>query len=175
MSQNPYSHLRRKIFLITLAFFFLALIGAIPVVIVMFMGQKMVIRVIIAASGVIWGLLSIFYLWFRTDYGGLWRKLVKKQKRSKIDGRISKDPKYMELKTRYPRAIRRHERHYERRQIGLKQMMEAALEIPEEEWAEREKFLQEAHDERHRQDVTTDEQRKCMEQGILADSSKHEE
>ena len=75
MPQHKSSNPSSKIALITLLYLVLIALGGFMVFIALNMYQLLVIRIIIGASGVVWAVVSIWYVWFRTDYSRLWRKL----------------------------------------------------------------------------------------------------
>lgn len=129
-----------KITLITLTYFLLMAMGYILVFVALNMDQTMFIRILIGGSGVVWSILSIWFVWFKTDYGHLWRKQKYRRQYKNIHKLRGLDPDYSALYEKYPHSIRRHERHCIHHDISPDEMIRTALEIPEEEWAAREAF-----------------------------------
>lgn len=134
------SNLKAKIALITILFIVFIALGAFMVYIPLNMDQTLFVRILIGASGVIWAVVSVWYVWFRTDYGRMWRKLRYRRQYKDMHNLRTLDPDYYELAQKYPHSIHRHERHCIHHDISPDEMISTALEIPEEEWAAREAF-----------------------------------
>lgn len=132
--------LRSKIALITLSYFVLMAIGYILVFVALNMDQTLFIRFLIGGSGVVWAIISIWFVWFKTDYSRLWRELRYRRQYKNIHNIRSINPDYYALYQKYPHSIRRHERHCIHHHISPQEMIEKALRVPEEEWAAREAF-----------------------------------
>ena len=140
MPQHKSSNPSSKIALITLLYLVLIALGGFMVFIALNIYQLLVIRIIIGASGVVWAVVSIWYVWFRTDYSRLWRKLRYRHQYKDIHNLRTLDPDYYALYQKYPHSIHRHERHCIHHDISPDEMINTALQIPEEEWAAREEF-----------------------------------
>ncbi|MBO4599305.1 MAG: hypothetical protein J5641_01060 [Bacteroidales bacterium] len=140
-----------KLALITLAFALIIVIGLIPLTVVLVMDQTLFIRILIAAAGIIWAILTLSYVSFKTDYWKMWRQWRHELKHQKMSHEREKYPEYMALREKYPLAIRRYEQHtrHRKHRISEKEMIEQALKVSEEEWAAREEFRRQANEERH--------------------------
>jgi hypothetical protein len=139
-----------KILLITILMIAVLVVGFIPLTLVLIMKQTLLIKVIIATSGILWAIFTDIFLWNRTDYIQIWhqwRHDIKHQKQRSIR---EKYPEYMALREKYPLSIRRYEQHtrHRKEKISEEQMIENALKVDEKEWAEREAFRREAKEER---------------------------
>ena len=143
MANQKKSNLVLKIVLIPLLFVVLLALGGFMVFIALNMDQLLFIRVLIGASGVVWAIVSIWFVWFRTDYSRLLRKLRYRRQYKNMHKLRTIDPDYYELYQKYPLSIRRHERHCVHHDISPDEMISSALEIPEQEWAAREAFRNE--------------------------------
>lgn len=143
MANQKKSNLVLKIVLIPLLFVVLLALGGFMVFIALNMDQLLFIRVLIGASGVVWAIVSIWFVWFRTDYSRLWRRLRYRRQYKNMHKLRTIDPDYYELYQKYPLSIRRHERHCVHHDISPDEMISSALEIPEQEWAAREAFRNE--------------------------------
>lgn len=141
-----------NIVLYTLLFGVLLAIGYITVWISLNMAQTPLIRIIIGASGPVWAIISVWYIASQKKYMKNWHAMGrrKKHKHQKLDTQFY--PEYLELKEKYPLAIRRHEQHCRHHQIDVDQMVEIAMAVSEAEWQEREAFRRASHDERHKND-----------------------
>lgn len=139
-----------KIFLITLAIAAMLVLGAIPVTIVTVMYQTLPIKILIAASGVLWAIFSIIWIWVATDYSKLWKSWVSEIKGAKLQRVRENYPEYMKLRNKYPMAIAQHERHcmHRKPRITYQRMIESALNVDEKEWAAREEFRRQNREER---------------------------
>jgi biopolymer transport protein ExbB/TolQ len=139
-----------KIALLTLLFALILVIGFIPLTIVLVMEQTLFIRILIAASGIIWAILTVHFLSFRTEYLKLWRQWRHERRHSKMKHGFEQYPEYMALRQKYPLALRRFEQHNRHRKHPLKEkeMVRQALEVSEDEWAAREAFRREAQEEK---------------------------
>ena len=140
-----------KMLLLTLLFALILVVGLIPLTVVLVMDQTLFIRILIAAAGIIWAVLTVNYLSFKTEYLKLWRQWRHERRHSKMKQGFEQYPEYMALKQKYPLAIRRFEQHNRHRKHPLKEkdMVAQALQVSEEEWAAREEFRRQAHEERH--------------------------
>jgi len=134
------SNLKLKIALITVLYFVLLALGGFMVFIALNMYQTLFVRVLIGASGVIWAVVSVWFVWFRSDYSRMWRKLRYRRQYQDMHNLRTIDPDYYELYQKYPHSIHRHERHCIHHDISPEEMINTALEIPEKEWAAREAF-----------------------------------
>lgn len=143
MANQKKSNLVLKIVLIPLLFVVLLALGGFMVFIALNMDQLLFIRVLIGASGVVWAIVSIWFVWFRTDYSRLWLRLRYRRQYKNMHKLRTIDPDYYELYQKYPLSIRRHERHCIHHDISPDEMISSALEIPEQEWAAREAFRNE--------------------------------
>lgn len=143
MANQKKSNLVLKIVLIPLLFVVLLAFGGFMVFIALNMDQLLFIRVLIGVSGVVWAIVSIWFVWFRTDYSRLWRRLRYRRQYKNMHKLRTIDPDYYELYQKYPLSIRRHERHCVHHDISPDEMISSALEIPEQEWAAREAFRNE--------------------------------
>lgn len=143
MANQKKSNLVLKIVLIPLLFVVLLALGGFMVFIALNMDQLLFIRVLIGASGVVWAIVSIWFVWFRTDYSRLWLRLRYRRQYKNMHKLRTIDPDYYELYQKYPLSIRRHERHCVHHDISPDEMISSALEIPEQEWAAREAFRNE--------------------------------
>lgn len=143
MANQKKSNLVLKIVLIPLLFVVLLALGGFMVFIALNMDQLLFLRVLIGASGVVWAIVSIWFVWFRTDYSRLLRRLRYRRQYKNMHKLRTIDPDYYELYQKYPLSIRRHERHCVHHDISPDEMISSALEIPEQEWAAREAFRNE--------------------------------
>ena len=143
MANQKKSNLVLKIVLIPLLFVVLLALGGFMVFIALNMDQLLFMRVLIGASGVVWAIVSIWFVWFRTDYSRLWRRLRYRCQYKNMHKLRTIDPDYYELYQKYPLSIRRHESHCVHHDISPDEMISSALEIPEQEWAAREAFRNE--------------------------------
>ena len=139
-----------KIALLTLAFALIFVIGLIPLTIVLAMDQTLFIRILIAASGIIWAILTVSFISFKADYQMLWRQWRHEKRHSRMKHIFEKYPEYMALRKKYPMSIRRYEQHNRHRKHPLseKEMVRQALEVSDEEWAAREAFRRQAKEEK---------------------------
>lgn len=139
-----------KIALLTLAFVLIFIIGLIPLWIVLHMLQTLFIRILIAASGIIWAVLTVYFIAFKTEYTKLWRQWQHELEYQKRRHDREKYPEYMALREKYPLALRRYEQHNRHRKHPLKEkeLVKRALEVSEEEWAAREEFRRQAKKEK---------------------------
>lgn len=139
-----------KIALVTLAIIAMLAIGYIPIYIVLHMYQTIVIKLLIASSGVLWAVFSIIWIWAATDYTKLWKSLLSEKKGERMQIVRENYPEYMELRRKYPMSIASHERHcmHRKPRISYEQMIESALKVDEQEWAAREEFRREKREER---------------------------
>ncbi len=141
MSEQPFfKRTPVKIALLTLLFILILVIGLIPLVIVLFMDQTLFVRTLIAASGIIWAIMTVIDLISRSDYFRMWRQWRHELRDSKMKHTFEQFPEYMALKQKYPLAIRRFEQHNRHRKHPLKEkeMVAQAMQVSEEEWAKRE-------------------------------------
>ena len=68
MSKQPFfKRTPVKILLLTLFFALIIVIGFIPLTIVLVMDQTLFIRILIAASGIIWAILTVNFISFKTE------------------------------------------------------------------------------------------------------------
>lgn len=132
----------RKIFFITLLFVLLFLIGCIPLVIVLFMAQTLFIRLVIALSGLVWGVLTVGYVWFRTGYTHLWHEWRYDIHRHRLVRARRRNHEYQLLYDTYPLSLRRWEQHCLHKNYSPEKTIGLALGVSQEEWAEREAFRQ---------------------------------
>lgn len=139
-----------KILLLTLLFALIIVIGLIPLVIVLLMDQVLFIRILIAASGIIWAILTVFYISFRSEYWKKWRQWRHELRHTKMKQGFERYPEYMALKEKYPLAVRRYEQHNRHRKHPLKEseMVKQTMQVSEEEWAAREEFRRQAKEEK---------------------------
>ena len=72
-----------RIALLTLSFIIIGVVGLIPLVIVLFMAQTLFIRILIAASGIIWAIMTIFFISFKSDYSTMWKRWGKHWEKTK--------------------------------------------------------------------------------------------
>ncbi len=140
-----------KILLLTILFIVILVIGLIPLSIVLVMDQTLFIRILIAASGIIWAVLTVGYLLMRTEYFKKWRQWRHERRHLKMKQGFEQFPEYMALKQKYPLAIRRFEQHNRHRKHPLSEseMVAQAMQVSEEEWAAREEFRRQAKEERN--------------------------
>ena len=139
-----------KLALVTMAIAAMLVIGYIPIYIVLNMYQTLTVKTIIAASGVLWAVFSIIWIWSATDYTRLWKSWISELKGENMQHMRENYPEYMELRRKYPMSISSHERHCMHRKppVSYKVMIESALKVDEKEWAAREEFRREKRDER---------------------------
>lgn len=139
-----------KILLTTLAMCAMAVLGGIPVTIVMVMRQELYIKILIASAGVLWGIFTIIWIWAASDYNKLWKSWFSEMKGARMQRMRENYPEYMELRRKYPLSLQRHERHcmHRKPKVSYKQMIESALKVDEKEWAAREEFHQQNRAER---------------------------
>ena len=139
-----------KILLTTLAMCAMAVLGGIPVTIVMVMRQELYIKILIASAGVLWGIFTIIWIWAASDYNKLWKSWLSEMKGARMQRMLENFPEYMELRRKYPLSLQRHERHcmHRKPKVSYKQMIESALKVDEKEWAAREEFHQQNRAER---------------------------
>ena len=139
-----------RIALLTLSFIVIGVVGLIPLVIVLFMAQTLFIRILIAASGIIWAIMTIFFISFKADYATMWKRWRHERRHARMKHGFEKYPEYMALREMYPLSIRRFEQHnrHRRHPLSEKEMVKKALEVSEEEWAAREDFRNEAQGEK---------------------------
>lgn len=132
-----------KILLVTLGFVITILIGFIPTLLVLFMYQKLSIKIIIASAGILWAIFTTIWLWVRFDYSKLWKTLHSELKEDQMKRVREQYPEYMELRRKYPAAISRHEQHFvhKKKKVSYQVMVEKALKVNEEEWTAREEFI----------------------------------
>ena len=147
MSKQPFfKRTPVKIALLTLLFAIIIVIGFIPLTIVLVMEQTLFIRILIAAAGIIWAILTVNYISFRSEYWKKWRQWRHEVRHDKMKQGIEKYPEYMALRQKYPLALRRYEQHNRHRKHPLKEkeMVKQALAVSEDEWAAREEFRRQA-------------------------------
>ena len=139
-----------KILLLTLLFALIIVIGFIPLTIVLVMDQTLFIRILIAASGIIWAILTVNFISFKTEYWKQWRKWRHERRHTRMKHGFERYPEYMALRQKYPLALRRFEQHNRHRKHPLKEkeMVKQALAVSEEEWAAREEFRRQAREEK---------------------------
>ena len=139
-----------KIALVTLAMVAMLVIGYIPIYIVLNMYQTLVIKLLIASSGVLWAVFSIIWIWAATDYTKMWKSWRSEAKGERMQLMRENYPEYMELRRKYPMSIASHERHcmHRKPRMSYEQMIESALKVDEQEWAEREEFRRQNREER---------------------------
>ncbi len=139
-----------KIALLTLLFGIIIVIGLIPLTIVLVMDQTLFIRILIAASGIIWAILTVNFISFKTEYWKMWRQWRHERRHARMKHGFERYPEYMALRQKYPMAIRRFEQHNRHRKHPLKEkeMVQQALAVSEEEWAKREEFRRQAKEEK---------------------------
>lgn len=139
-----------KIALLTLSFPVTMGLGYILVYIAQNMYQAMYIRVIIGAAGVLWGVITVVWIWLASDYTKLWKSWLNELKGSRMQRARKRYPEYMALREKYPLAIARHERHcmHHKPPMSYKEMIEEAISVDEKEWAEREAFRRANREER---------------------------
>jgi len=147
MAQHKKSNITAKIALITVLYVVMLALGGFMVFIALNMDQTLFIRILIGASGVIWAIVSVWFVWFRTDYSRLWRKRRYRRQYEDMHNLRTLDPDYYELYKKYPHSIHRHERHCIHHDISPEEMISTALQIPEEEWAAREDFRNQSRSE----------------------------
>ena len=143
-----------RIALLTSLFVLLALIGLIPVWIVLNMAQILIIKIIIGVSGPLWAIITIIIIASRTEYRKLWRRWRHEREATMMADARSLYPEYQKLYKQYPLAISRYEQHWrhhkdEKNAMSLDELIEAALLIDEEEWKRREEFRKQSRQERH--------------------------
>ena len=151
MSKQPFfKRTPVKIALLTLLFGIIIVIGLIPLTIVLVMDQTLFIRILIAASGIIWAILTVNFISFKTEYWKMWRQWRHERRHARMKHGFERYPEYMALRQKYPMAIRRFEQHNRHRKHPLKEkeMVQQALEVSEEEWAKREEFRRQAKEEK---------------------------
>lgn len=151
MSKQPFfKRTPVKILLLTLLFVLIIVIGFIPLTIVLVMDQTLFIRILIAASGIIWAILTVNFISFKTEYWKQWRKWRHERRHTRMKHGFERYPEYMELRQKYPLALRRFEQHNRHRKHPLKEkeMVKQALAVSEEEWAAREEFRRQAREEK---------------------------
>jgi len=142
MAKNSLENIRMKVAGITLLFILIGILGVLPLWIVQHMYQRLIIKVIIAVAGIVWGVGTIIGLWVRWDYTGLWRKMFKQQRKKRQKRGYENSPEYQALLAKYPISVKRHELHYRKHypHMSSREVIEKALEISEEEWQKREDF-----------------------------------
>lgn len=152
--KNFFSRTPVKILLLTLLFALILAVGLIPLSIVLVMDQTLFIRTLIAASGIIWAILTVNYIAFKSEYWRQWRQWRHERRHSKMKQGFEHYPEYMALKQKYPLAVRRFEQHNRHRKHPLKEreMVKQAMQVSEEEWAAREEFRRQAKEERKHYD-----------------------
>lgn len=151
MSKQPFfKRTPVKIALLTLLFGIIIVIGLIPLTIVLVMDQTLFIRILIAASGIIWAILTVNFISFKTEYWKMWRQWRHERRHARMKHGFERYPEYMALRQKYPMAIRRFEQHNRHRKHPLKEkeMVQQALAVSEEEWAKREEFRRQAKEEK---------------------------
>ena len=151
MSKQPFfKRTPVKILLLTLLFALIIVIGFIPLTIVLVMDQTLFIRILIAASGIIWAILTVNFISFKTEYWKKWRQWRHERRHTRMKHGFEQYPEYMELRQKYPLALRRFEQHNRHRKHPLKEkeMVKQALAVSEEEWAAREEFRRQAREEK---------------------------
>ncbi len=151
MSKQPFfKRTPVKIALLTLLFGIIIVIGLIPLTIVLVMDQTLFIRILIAASGIIWAILTVNFISFKTEYWKMWRQWRHERRHARMKHGFERYPEYMALREKYPMALRRYEQHNRHRKHPLKEkeMVRQALSVSEEEWAAREEFRRQAKEEK---------------------------
>ena len=73
-----------KIALLTLSFPVTMGLGYILVYIALNMYQTMFIRVVIGAAGVLWGVITVVWIWLASDYTKLWKSWLNEMKGSRM-------------------------------------------------------------------------------------------
>ncbi|MBQ0160584.1 MAG: hypothetical protein MJZ99_10910 [Bacteroidales bacterium] len=131
-----------KILLITLLLLLIFAIGCIPLVIVLFMYQTLFVRTIIALSGLVWGVLTIYYVWSRTRYTRQWHLWRYERRYKRLTRHRRRHPDYMALYSQYPKSLRRWEQHCLHKGYAPDKTIALALKVSPSEWAEREAFRQ---------------------------------
>ena len=63
-----------KILLITILMIAVLVVGFIPLTLVLIMKQTLLIKVIIATSGILWAIFTDIFIWHRTDYVQIWQQ-----------------------------------------------------------------------------------------------------
>ena len=122
MSKQPFfKRTPVKILLLTLLFALIIVIGFIPLTIVLVMDQTLFIRILIAASGIIWAILTVNFISFKTEYWKQWRKWRHERRHTRMKHGFERYPEYMELRQKYPLALRRFEQHNRHRKHPLKE------------------------------------------------------
>ncbi len=141
-----------KVILYTLLFIVLLRIGYITVWVSLNMDQTPLIRFIIGACGPVWAVISVWYIASQKNYLDNWRRVLNEKVHhdQKMDTQFY--PEYLELKDRFPLAIRRHEQHCRHHGIDVEEMVSQAMKVSIEEWEEREAFRRASREERHRDD-----------------------
>ena len=139
-----------KILFLTLLFILIMVIGLIPLTIVLAMDQTLFIRILIAAAGIIWAILTVNYISFRSEYWKKWRQWRHELRHAKMKHGFEHYSEYMALREKYPMAVRRFEQHNRHRKHPLKEseMVKQAMQVSEEEWAAREEFRRQAKEEK---------------------------
>ena len=139
-----------KLALLTLAFLVIIFLGLVPLWIVHFMYQSLFIRVIIAVAGILWGIGTLIGFWIHFKYVDLWRQWFKEIRKKKRKREFQSDDRYVALLEKYPISVKHHELHYRNHhpEMSPKEVIAKALEISNEEWAEREAFHVRNHNER---------------------------
>ncbi|MBQ6068994.1 MAG: hypothetical protein IJK84_05775 [Bacteroidales bacterium] len=151
MNKQPFLHRTPvKIALLTVLFGLIIVVGLIPLTIVLVMDQTLFIRILIAAAGIIWAILTVNYVSFKTDYLKMWKQWRREVRHNRMRHSIEQYPEYMALRAKYPMAVRRYEQHNRHREHPLsnKEMVERALAVSEKEWAAREEFRRQAQEEK---------------------------
>jgi hypothetical protein len=151
MSKQPFfKRTSVKIALLTLAFAVIMVIGLIPLTIVLVMDQTLFIRILIAAAGIIWAILTVNFISFKSEYWKKWRQWRHERRHKKMKHGFERYPEYLALRQKYPMAIRRFEQHNRHRKHPLKEkeLVAQALAVSEEEWAKREEFRRQAKEEK---------------------------
>ena len=140
-----------KIALLTLLFALIFVIGVIPLTIVLVMDQTLFVRILIASAGIIWAILTVSFISFKSDYQMLWRQWRHEKRHSHMKHVFERYPEYMALRQKYPMSIRRYEQHnrHRKRPLSETEMVKKALAVSEEEWAARVEFRKQARKEKH--------------------------
>ena len=152
--KNFFNRTPVKILLLTILFALILVVGFIPLTVVMVMDQTLFIRILIAAAGIIWALLTVNYISFKSEYWRKWKQWRHELRHNKMKQGFEQYPEYMALKQKYPLAVRRFEQHNRHRKHPLKEseMVKQAMQVSEEEWAAREEFRRQAQEERKHYD-----------------------
>lgn len=147
-NHNHHRNAKLRVALLTIFFLAVLALGYVTIWVSLHMAQTPTIRVIIAAIGPVWAILTIFIVADRSSYLQLLNGMNRRRKKENMNWEVSFNDEYMELKNKYPLAIHRHEQHCRHHHIGVDEMIDMALSTSEEEWKEREAFRKAAREER---------------------------